>query len=143
MILQTFLCFAFDAGAALTALAQPTEFGPLVAALADKEGAADAAANALGRLGATVVEALKARLSVPDETVAYYASKALRAIGKDAVSGLLPLAVDGNPAARWAAITLGEIGDAKAASALESLTKSSDTDTAYVAQTALAKVKPG
>lgn len=128
---------------ALSALAQPTEFAPLIAALSDKEGAAEAAAIALGRLGPLAVEALKSRLGSPDDTVAYYASKALTTVGREAVSGLLPLATTGNPAARWAAITLGEIRDPKAASALEALTQSPDADTAFVAQAALSKVKPG
>lgn len=131
-----------NGGPALSPLAQATEFGPLITALADTEGAAAAAAVALGRLGELPVTALKKALSAPNETTAYYASKALATIGKDAVAGLLPLAVESNPAARWAAITLGEIGDAKATTVLEALAKSANPDTAYVAQTALAKVKP-
>ena len=127
----------------LSALAQPTEFAPLIAALSDREGAAEAAATALGRLGPIAVEALKVKLGAGDDTLAYYASKALSTIGHDAVDGLLPLATEGNPAARWAAITLGEIRDPKAAGALEALTKSGDADTAFIAQAALSKVKPG
>jgi HEAT repeat protein len=129
--------------APLSALASPAEFAPLLTALADKEGAAEAAAIALGRLGSVVVEALKSKLGSGDDTLAYYASKALATVGRDAVAGLLPLAIDGNPAARWAAITLGEIRDPKAASALEALTKSTSEDTAFIAQAALSKVKPG
>ena len=132
-----------SSGAPLSALAQPTEFGPLVAALTDKEGGAEAAAVALGRLGPLAVDALKAKLATGDDTLAYYASKALTTVGRDAVSSLLPLATEGNPAARWAAITLGEIRDPKAAGTLEALTKSSNEDTAFIAQTALSKVKPG
>jgi HEAT repeat protein len=132
-----------NAAPTLAALAQPTEFTPLVAALTDKEGSADAATIALGRLGTLAVDALKAKLGSGDDTLAYYASKALTTIGRDAVSGLLPLATEGNPAARWAAITLGEIRDPKAAETLEALTRSSSEDTAFVAQAALSKVKPG
>lgn len=132
-----------SAAPALSALAQPTEFTPLLTALADKEGASEAAAIALGRLGSVVVDALKAKLGAGDDTLAYYASKALTTVGRDAVDGLLPLATEGNPAARWAAITLGEIRDPKAASALELLTKSASEDTAFIAQAALSKVKPG
>ncbi|WP_394795299.1 HEAT repeat domain-containing protein [Armatimonas sp.] len=127
----------------LSALAFPTEFAPLITALADKEGASEAAAVALGRLGTVAVEALKAKLGSGDDTLAYYASKALASVGRDAVDRLLPLATDGNPAARWAAITLGEIRDPRAAAALETLAKSKNEDTAYIAQAALSKVKPG
>ncbi|MBB6052118.1 HEAT repeat domain-containing protein [Armatimonas rosea] len=134
---------ALSAPSLAPALAQPTEFLPLITALSDKEGASEAAAIALGRLGTVAVEALKAKLGSGDDTLAYYASKALATVGRDAVPGLLPLATEGNPAARWAAITLGEIRDPKAASALEALTKSASEDTAFVAQAALSKVKPG
>jgi len=129
------------AGPALGPLAAPTEFGALVAALSDKEGAADNAVIALGRLGAPTVSALKAQLAASDETVAYYAAKALIVVGRDAVDSLLPLATESNKAARWAAITLGQLHDPKATTALEALSKASDADTAHAAQAALAEVK--
>lgn len=132
-----------NAAPSLSALAQPTEFLPLIAALTDKEGGAESASVALGRLGTVTVDALKAKLGGSDDTLAYYASKALASVGRDAVDRILPLATDGNPAARWAAITLGEIRDPKAAAALEALAKSKNEDTAYIAQAALSKVKPG
>lgn len=128
-------------GSPLGLLANPTEFGALVAALNDKEGAADNAVIALGRLGAPTVNALKAQLAASDETVAYYASKALIVVGRDAVDGLLPLATETNKAARWAAITLGQLHDPKATAALEALCKATDADTASAASAALAEVK--
>lgn len=121
----------------------PTAYTPLLNALSDADGAtATAASTALARLGKTAVPALSQKLGSPNETVAYLASQALTIIGREAVDGLLPAATSGAPTARWAAVTLGQIGDPRAESALQALTSSSDPDTAYAAQTALARVKP-
>jgi HEAT repeat protein len=118
--------------------------GPLVSALADKDGTvAQAAVRALGRLGNAGVTQLVAALSSSDETVAYYASEALATIGKPSEDAVLAAAVPGKPTARWAAITLGQIGDSRSIPALETLSQSPDADTAYAASSALARVKPG
>lgn len=120
----------------------PAALAPLVKALRDKNGnMASNAATALGRLGAAAVPTLVGLLGDSDDTVAYYASQSLVTISRPAVDSLIPVAQEGKPGARWAAVTLGEIGDNRAASALESLSKSSDADTAYAASTALAKVR--
>lgn|GEM_PF-2269360 len=122
--------------------ADPTVLNPLLKALREKEG--NIAANAtlgLGRLGQSAVSALTPLLADPDQTVAYLASSALVTIARPAVDTLLTLAQEGKPAARWAAITLGDIGDNRAVPVLETLAQSSDPDTAYAASTALAKVK--
>lgn len=117
---------------------------PLLNLLSDANGTvASTAAQALGRVGQPAVGPLLTRLSSANDTVAYYAAQALTSIGRTAVDALLPLAQMGNPAARWAAITLGEIGDSRAAAALEGLAQSPDADTAYAATTALAKVREG
>ncbi len=116
---------------------------PLLNALGDSDGtAASAASTALARLGKTVVVALTQKLGSASEPVAYLASQALTVIGRDAVDGLLVSAKTGTPSARWAAVTLGQIGDPKAEPALQILTGSPDPDTAHAAQTALARVKP-
>lgn len=118
-------------------------YAPLLTALSDADGeAATAASTALARLGKAAVPALAQKLASGNETVAYLASQALTTIGREAVDGLLPSAAPGNPAARWAAVTLGQIGDPKSATALQGLVSSADPDTAYAAQTALARVKP-
>lgn len=115
---------------------------PLVKALRDKGGnVAGISSTALGRMGRLVVPSLLPLLSDPDDTVAYLASESLVAISRPAVDDLLTLAQDGKAGARWAAVTLGEIGDPKAAPALEALSKSSDPDVAYAASGALAKVR--
>jgi HEAT repeat protein len=117
---------------------------PLLNALSDKDGTvASVAAQQLGRVGLPAVAPLSARLASSDDTVAYYASQALGGVGKPAVDNLLVMAQPGKPAARWAAITLGNIGDPRAVASLEALTSSPDADTAYAATSALAKVRPG
>jgi HEAT repeat protein len=120
----------------------PNALAPLLKALGDTEGAvAENAVTALGRVGAPAVAPLVSLLGGANDTVAYYASQALSAIQRPAVDALVAVAVPANPAARWAAITLGEIGDARARPALEALAKSPDADTAYAATAALARVK--
>jgi HEAT repeat protein len=104
---------------------------------------AGVAAQQLGRIGLPAVAPLSGRLASGDDTTAYYASQALSGVGKPAVDNLLTLAQPGKPAARWAAITLGNIGDPRAAAPLEALKSSPDADTAYAATSALAKVSPG
>jgi HEAT repeat protein len=110
-------------------------------ALADTDGTvAQNASEAMGRLKAIAVPTLLGKLTSSD-TVAYHASQALISVGKDAVPALIALANPGNPAARWAAVTLGEIGDARAEGVLGTLKSSADADTASAAEIALAKVK--
>jgi HEAT repeat protein len=122
----------------------PAALAPLLKALSDPDGrVAQDAVVQLGRLGSAPVKPLVALLSSADDTVAYYASQALIAIQRPAVDDLLSVAQEGKPGARWAAVTLGEIGDPRAIPALENLSKSSDPDTAFVAGRALAKVQPG
>jgi HEAT repeat protein len=135
------------AEAALPPLADgtsPAALAPLLKALADPDGrVAQSAIVQLGRLGSAPVKPLVALLASPNDTVAYYASQALIAIQRPAVDDLLPVAHEGKPGARWAAVTLGEIGDQRAIPALEDLSKSTDPDTAFAASQALAKVRPG
>ncbi len=121
----------------------PAALAPLLTALGDSDGnVAATAARSLGRVGSPSVAPLLAKLSGTDDTVAYYASQALALIRRDAVESLMTLAQEGKPGARWAAITLGEIGDPRAAAPLETLSKSADADTAFAASAALAKVRP-
>ncbi len=135
---------AASLGDVLIRTKNPAAATPLLIALSDTGGSvATEASRALSRLGAASVPLLSSRLGDPNDTVAYYASQALATVGRDAVDGLIPLAVPGKPTARWAAVTLGLIGSEKAAPALQALTTSPDPDTAYAAQTALARVKPG
>jgi HEAT repeat protein len=113
-----------------------------VKALGDADGTVAAnATNALGRLSQVAVSPLVQLLSSGDDRLAYYASQSLILINRPAVDALLTLAQDGKPGARWAAITLGEIGDTRAVAPLEALSKSADPDTAYAAGAALAKVR--
>ena len=116
---------------------------PLVKALSDSDGTvAQAAVRALGRLGSVAVAPLVALLGAGNDTVAYYAAQALTTIGHPALVALIASAQPAAPGARWAAITLGQIGDSSAAPALESLSHAADADTAYAAGAALAKVRP-
>jgi HEAT repeat protein len=120
----------------------PATIAPLTRALADTDGnVAQNAVIALARIGSTAIGPLTALLSNSNETVAYYASQALAEIGRPAVEALLPAAEVGKPTARWAAITLGEIGDGRATNVLQALSQSPDPDTAYAAGAALAKVR--
>jgi HEAT repeat protein len=120
----------------------PAALAPLFTALRDSEGiVGQNALEALGRIGEPAIPGLVALLGGSDETVAYRASQALARIQRPAVDSLLATAQSGQAGARWAAITLGEIGDNRAVPALETLSKSSDPDTAYAAGAALAKVK--
>jgi HEAT repeat protein len=122
--------------------ANPATFGALVNLLADADGSvAQSASYALSRLKGSAAGALLAKLASQNDAVAYHASNALAKIGRDLVPQLTALAVNGNPAARWAAVTLGEIGDARAATVLETLKSAPDPDTANAAEIALAKVK--
>jgi HEAT repeat protein len=120
----------------------PASFQPLLKALGDADGTVAAnAAAALGRLGTAVVGPLVALLGQADDRIAYYASQSLVLINRAAVDALIAQAAAGKPGARWAAITLGEIGDQRAVAPLETLSKSADPDTAYAAGAALAKVR--
>ncbi len=116
---------------------------PLVAALADPDGnVATVASQSLVRLGEPAIPALVGALASGNDTVAYYASQALGTIGRPAVPALMNAAGAGQ-GARWAAVTLGQIGDPRAASVLQALKGDSDPDTANAADVALAKVKQG
>jgi HEAT repeat protein len=116
--------------------------GPLVSALSDPDGTvANAASLALVRIGEPAMPALLNALQSTNDAVALYASRALEAIGKPAVDRLVAVANRPGNAARWAVITLGQIGDPRAASVLESLSRSNDSDTANAATIALAKVR--
>ena len=122
----------------------PNAIAPLIKGLSDTDGSvAENAVTALGRVGVPAVAPLVALLSNANDTLAYYASQSLAAIQRPAVDGLLLAAQPGNPAARWAAITLGEIGDPRARAALETLAQSPDADTAYAAASALTRVGKG
>ena len=117
------------------------EIAPLVTALRDSDGSvADAAQRSLVTLGASSVPAVAALLSDPQETTAYYAVRTLSAIGAPSLPTLLQTAQSGHPGARWAAVTLGEIGDVSARSVLETLKTTPDTATANAASDALAKI---
>ena len=120
----------------------PFALVPLVKALQDSENRVAANASiALSRLGDAAVPSLLPLLSSSNDTLAYQAAETLQAIGRPAVPSLLTLAQPGKPSARWAAVTLGRIGDPAATSALQTLAQSPDADTAQAATNALAKVK--
>jgi len=111
------------------------------ALMQDREaGVADTAAVQLARIGAPAIPALTTLLANPEETIAFRSSNALARIGRPAVPSLLSLATPGDPAARWAAITLGRIGDPRAGTVLRRLRNASDPDVAYVAATALSQL---
>lgn len=121
----------------------PASLAPLIAALGDSDGTVSQnAATALSRLGTPAIAPLVMSLGSPNETVAYYASQALGGVGRTAVDAVLPVAQTGNPGARWAAITLGTLGDSRAVPALQTLSQSPDADTAEAARAALAKLAP-
>ncbi len=119
----------------------PAGATPLIAALRDPDGAVAAAAEiALVSVGAPVVPAVAALLSDPRETTAYYAVRTLSSIGAPSLPVLLATAQAGKPGARWAAVTLGEIGDVSATPVLETLKNAPDPATAEAATDALAKI---
>jgi HEAT repeat protein len=83
-------------------------------------------------------------LASGNDTVAYYASQALGTIGRPAVPALMSAAQAGaGKGTRWAAVTLGQIGDPRAVSVLQTLKGDPDPDTANAADVALAKVEQG
>jgi HEAT repeat protein len=119
----------------------PAEIAPLVVALRDKDGAvAEAAQRALMNLGAPAVSAIAPLLGDADDTTAYYAVRTLAAIGQPSFDTVAQAAQSGKPGARWAVVTLGELGDARAKPVLEALTSSPDPATAEAATDALAKI---
>jgi HEAT repeat protein len=133
------------AAEALGTIGGASAVAPLLNALGDADGTtATAAVLALSRIGAPAIGPLVARLQAGgDDTVAYRVSQALGMIGRPAVDPLLAAAQNGKPGARWAAITLGQIGDPRATPALQALSGSPDPDTANAASEALARVKQG
>ena len=121
-------------------VALQSAINPLLNALADGNGSvASTASLALSRAGEYAVPSLIARLGGGD-TIAYRASQALELIGRPAVDSLVAAAQPGKGTARWAAITLGEIGDPRARPALQTLSTSGDPDTRWAAGIALTKV---
>ncbi len=132
------------AAASLADIPGTASITPLIGALKDPDGrVASAATVALARIGQPAVAPLVSQLTTAGDTEAYYASQALTTIGSPAVDPLLSAAQSPNGAGRWAAITLGQIGDPRAASVLETLSRSTDPDTAWAAGVALTKVKQG
>lgn len=111
----------------------------LIKGLSDPDGTvATVASESLVRVGEPAIPALVAALRGGNDTAAYYASQALGTMGRPAVPALLAAA---QARSRWAAITLGQIGDPRAASVLETLKSDPDPDTANAANVALAKVR--
>ncbi len=118
-----------------------TDIAPLVTALRDNDGAvAEAGRHALVNLGAAAVPAVAALLADAEDTTAYYAVRTLTAIGMPSYETVAQTAQSGKPGARWAAVTLGELGDVRAKPVLESLKDSGDPATAEAAADALTKI---
>jgi HEAT repeat protein len=121
--------------------ATPAELAPLVKALGDANGTvSDTAQQSLVRVGANSVPALTPLLAVSEDATAYYAVRTLAAIGNPAYDAVAAAAQSGKPSARWAAVTLGELGDPRAKPILESLQSSPDANTSQAAKDALSKI---
>jgi HEAT repeat protein len=104
----------------------------------------DAAVSALGEIGVDAVQPLLAfvRQPGPSMTVQYQISRAFAAIGRPAVGSLTEALMDSNPGVqKWAAVALGEIGDASAVEAMKTLAESGSSDVSWVAQEQLRRLQ--
>jgi HEAT repeat protein len=112
--------------------------GPLLAALSDPQWrVVDAAVYGLGSLGGVAVRPLLDVVSGPgpNTTVRYQISRALAVMGRSAVPALETALSDPRPEVqKWAAITLGEIGDPGSVAALQKLAERATGDLKWVAQ---------
>jgi HEAT repeat protein len=119
----------------------------LVGALSDSNWeVVDAAVLALGEIGLGAAERLLAVLGSPESslTVRYQLSRALSAMGPDAVPRLTAALSDSSAAVQtWSAVALGEIGtaDLEAVAELERLADTGDPEVAWVAQEQLRRLK--
>jgi HEAT repeat protein len=112
---------------------------PLIALLADKDGAVAAeASNALTAVGEVGRSALANALSSENATVAYYASQALGRQGQGAVGAVKQESERSAPSRRWAVSALGRMGGPEAAAYLKQLSGSGDPD---ISKAALLELK--
>ncbi|MCJ7750450.1 MAG: HEAT repeat domain-containing protein [Armatimonadetes bacterium] len=103
----------------------------------------DSAVSALGEIGLGATDTLLAALRSPESslTVRYQVSRALSAMGRDAVPRLTAALSDGSPSVQmWSAVALGEIGDSRAVDALERLAEGADPEVQWVAQEQLRRL---
>ncbi len=116
----------------------------LVSALSDSDWkVVDAAVAALGDVGVGAVDHLLAVIRNPaaGTTVSYQISRALSAVGRPAVPKLVAALSEPNPAVqKWAAVSLGEIGDQSAVAALKQLEASADPNVRWVVQEQLRRL---
>jgi len=119
----------------------------LVGALSDSSWeVVDAAVSALGEIGLGAAERLLAVLGSPQSslTVRYQVSRALAAMGPQAVPRLTAALSDSNTSVQtWSAVALGEIGTAspEAVAKLEQLADTGDSEVAWVAQERLRRLR--
>jgi HEAT repeat protein len=116
----------------------------LVAAVSDSSWrVVDAAVSALGDIGVGAVDKLLAVLGSPAEStiVRYQISRALIAVGRPAVPKLVTALGEPSPSVqKWAAVSLGQIGDPSAVGALKRLESSPDPDVRWVVQEQLRRL---
>ena len=114
---------------------------PLIAALADPDGAVNLAArDSLAAIGPDASDALLAATK-QDGPVALYAAQALARQGTSALPALQKATASADVnTQRWAAVALGEIGVAEARPTLEKLAASQNADVAFVANEQLNRI---
>jgi HEAT repeat protein len=112
---------------------------PLVGAVDDRDWqVVDAALAALAEIGRPAIPALVSLFTHGDILKAYHASRALAKMGSPAVGTLIAeLSSPSEDSRKWAAITLGQIGDKEAVAPLKKMLSSPSEGEQYVATEAL------
>jgi len=115
---------------------------PLLGAVEDRDWhVVDAALAALAEIGGPAIPALVKLFSHGDILKAYHASRALNQVGAPAVPILIgELSSDSQDHRKWAAITLGRIGDKDAVAPLKKMLESPSPGERYVAREALRRM---
>ena len=118
----------------------------LVGSLSDSSWqVVDSAVSALGEIGLGATDTLLTVLRSPESglTVRYQISRALSAMGRDAVPRLTAALSDSSASVQtWSAVALGEIGSAspETVQELERLAETADPEVAWVAQEQLRRL---
>jgi len=127
-----------SAARALGSPGNTAAIAPLTAALSDPEWrVVDAAVDGLSSLGVAAVPAVLGIVTDPaaDTTARYQVSRALALMGRGALPALVAALSSPQPEIqRWAAISLGEIGDPRAVEPLQALEDRAAGELRWVAQ---------
>jgi HEAT repeat protein len=103
----------------------------------------DASVTALGEIGISAIDGLVAAIRNPGTsmTVRYQIARAFSEMGRRAVPKLVAALSDPDPTVqKWAAVSLGTIGDQSAVGALKQLAGSADPDVRWVVEEQLRRL---